>query len=143
MKRPVCKKCGASTRDAVKLFRIDQDDLHFYYQWRCIVCDIALPDGDSEPGKPRYQVPKIEVVQTSMACNVSLDIIPRMTAENAKSCRVCGAPASNAHHWLPQAYGAKLEDYDNTWANVTDYLCPKHHHQWHIVVTPTLTKWHD
>ena len=138
MKRPTCNKCGSHDRENVKVFRINQDDQRHYYQWRCILCDIALPDGNSEPEKPKYQIAKTEVYEACMKHGISIDSIPQMLSANAKSCRVCGRPATEMHHWLPQSYGKSIAEYGETWATITDYLCSEHHRQWHEIVTPGL-----
>ena len=48
-------------------------------------------------------------------------------------CAVCGSPASEDHHWAPQAlaefFGAEWHKWPTT------ALCRKHHVQWHSIVS--------
>lgn len=50
-------------------------------------------------------------------------------------CAVCGSPFTELNHWAPRhLFGDECE----LWPK--DYLCKKHHDQWHALVTPEMSK---
>ena len=54
----------------------------------------------------------------------------------SEPCAVCGEQhGSEYNHWAPRyIFGSEAEKWPG------DYLCPKHHKEWHDKVTPEMTK---
>jgi hypothetical protein len=125
---PTCQHCGSSN---VKLRRYIISNGTSQISWRCLDCN-------------RWA----EKIRMSISYDIILGILRKWgkvlkdlpIAEDRSSdtpCVVCGAPGEY-HHWAPSAWNIRFGEEWNKWP--CSYLCPKHHHLWHAIVTPTLTK---
>jgi len=48
-------------------------------------------------------------------------------------CAVCGMRGAELHHWAPKyLFSSESESWPK------DYLCKKHHDQWHLKLTPEI-----
>ena len=58
-------------------------------------------------------------------------------SEHVEPCGVCGTlKGSELHHWAPESLDDWFEE-PHRWPTV--WLCPRHHDEWHRIVTPSDT----
>lgn len=133
MTRPPCHQCGEQTllRRQITASGISQ------VAWYCKACH----DWADKPVHWVGHEAVTAILAPYGAIIETLDIIHDYR-DPAYACAVCGELGAEYHHWMPQALARRYEDVWVDWAHwssLTVYLCPRHHHLWHLRVTPELT----
>lgn len=97
-----------------------------FYGWRCWSCDFWVP----RKGGGTW-------IATSelLEFGVDLDAL-QVICDLGERCAVCGVRNAELHHWMPVGIVGREEA--DRWPK--DYLCRKHHDEWHKIVTPQLTQ---
>lgn len=68
-------------------------------------------------------------------CGIDIEILTIVeNYDNDFTCVVCGEKGCELHHFAPRyLFGDAAEDWPK------EYLCRKHHAQWHDLVTPNMS----
>jgi transcription elongation factor Elf1 len=123
LSRPVkCKHCKADSLSILHM-RIERSGAETFCR-TCSACGRYAPDGGA-----------VWVGRDAVYSHLSqpeIDGLPVIRPDYSLRCAVCGARGVEEHHWAPQA----MFDNPNEWPR--DYLCKKHHDEWHLKVTPQL-----
>ncbi len=122
-KRGTCARCGGGVFTLKKNLTVSGAE---QFCWTCDVCGMLNPDKSKELWIPRQKV-------ESRLTSEQMDNLPVIMPPIYTRCAVCGARATERHHWAPTAIFGKDSD---KWP--TDQLCKKHHAEWHHRVTPQL-----
>lgn len=124
-----CAHCG---KHNVLLRRQIKADGTAHFAWRCLDCDrwAEIP--------PKW-LPHRELEARLSKQGGRLEDIPIVEDHSDQQpCCVCGEPGQY-HHWAPQAMSEQFGEDWYKWPG--KYLCPRHHTQWHRIVTPDLIGW--
>lgn len=116
-----CQNCKANTNQELCL-RIMANSAQAA-GWRCLVCDWWTK---SNAGM------WIEL-DLLIEHGINTDELRVAQVSDQKRCAVCGERGAEEHHWAPR----HLFDKDcDKWPK--DYLCLRHHNEWHQRVTPNM-----
>lgn len=98
------------------------------FTWVCPRCNWK------NPFQGNYYISKEEV--SSRLTSAQIECLPLLIQPSDVRCAVCGNRNAEQHHWAPTAiFGKNVAE---QWPK--DYLCKKHHDEWHKTVTPQLVK---
>lgn len=97
-----------------------------HFMWICSGC------GRHPGGVPLYVAS--EKVMAKLSVN-QMESLPVLMPGLYNRCAVCGVREAELHHWAPTGI---FGEESGKWPQ--DYLCKKHHDQWHKMVTPQLVK---
>jgi hypothetical protein len=122
---PKCHRCGGAN---VKLRRQIITSGAVQIGWHCVNC------GRWAEPSPHWMKHE-DVAAWLRRFSKAIDDIPVANDYSGDHlCVICGAPAEY-NHWWPQALADECEDWTK-WPG--DYLCVKHHREWHDHITPYL-----
>jgi hypothetical protein len=118
-----CQRCGKSIT-ALLVRRISANGVSMVY-WQCPDCLDAIDKTPHWIKHDQLKTAKIDPETLPVAGDY----------RHFESCVVCGAPATEYHHWAPRhLFGIEAEQWPGA------YLCPKHHKTWHDLVTPDMNR---
>lgn len=132
MTKPTCCRCGATGAN-IRLRRLICTNAISMISWYCKDCQ------EWAENPPKW-IPHIFVDAHLRQYNLTINDIPifKNHMDVAHACVICGEPAGEYHHWMPQMMSHRddvLPDWPQ-WECQGAYLCKRHHDLWHDLVTP-------
>ncbi len=119
-----CKKCDSQSRFTLHIEYFGNGSQNFC--WRCDTCETRLIQSGSG-----IWVSK-EAVEAKLT-QEQIKALPTVMPVFYHRCAVCGDRGTENHHWAPRGiFGQECEKWPQDW------LCKRHHDEWHVLVTPSL-----
>lgn len=120
--RPKCYRCDKPAMLRRNLTSNGADQ----FGWYCVECEAWAVL--NRPFISKWQAENIV-----RAFGKTLADLPSVGTDGNEPCRICGSKHTEVHHFAPQEYADKFDNW-SAWAEITAPLCPKHHSQWHELV---------
>jgi protein-arginine kinase activator protein McsA len=118
-----CQRCNQNV-SALLVRRISASGVSMVY-WQCPDCQDAI---DKAPHWIKH-----DQLTTAKIDPETLPVAGDYRQQHA--CAVCGSVGTEYHHFAPKHL---FGDEADLWP--TAYLCLRHHHQWHTLVTPEMSR---
>lgn len=125
-KNAPCLNCKRETKFVLHIHFSENGAQKFL--WVCPVCNRHNPAADKQ-----HFIPK-ELIEQNLTPEQIKNLPPILPPFYAR-CSVCGERGVSEHHWAPKSIFGK--DEAEKWPK--DFLCIKHHCEWHSKVTPGVT----
>lgn len=124
-----CRKCNEEMRFTLFIEWFVNGSHH--YSWHCNECDTRLMTSGAGCWVDNSTV-------ESRLTPEQAALLPRVNPVFTQRCVVCGDRATENHHWAPRGiFGKECEKWPQDW------LCKRHHDEWHQRVTPQLVNPND
>jgi hypothetical protein len=121
-----CLNCKIDTRFVLHMKFSENGAQSF--AWVCSRCNRFNPAGDRQQLIPRETIEKYLTPE-------EVETLPTIMPQLYGRCAVCGSRGASLHHWGPKVIFGR--DEAEKWPK--DYLCQRHHSEWHSKVTPGVT----
>jgi hypothetical protein len=140
LQRPTCPICDG--QKTVKLVRVTAANGHDHVVWYCRQCERYVKDGN-RLWLPSFLVSEFLTYWTTRLPDSNLpsiiDGLPLLKEnDSGELCAICGAPACEYNHFMPQAFKNDPEIISewSEWDKLGAWLCDRHHKLWHAKVAP-------